>query len=94
MKAINFQIAKVQSQCVASHLLNFFVNFNLVLLIKVLLIQKKHMQHIQKPGKHRKSWFVNFSSYSQYYLQHFFKHYVFISQSIDQNYQRQCCNEA
>ena len=24
---------------------------------------KKRVQHIQKPGKHEKSWFVNFSSY-------------------------------
>ena len=35
-----FPIAKVQSQGVASLLLNVFVNFNLTLLIKLLLIKK------------------------------------------------------
>ena len=55
------------------------------------------MQHIRKPGKHGKSWFVNFSSYSHYYLQYFSKRYACLShksQSIHQNYQRQRCNEA
>ena len=37
------------------------------------------MKHIRKPGKHRKSWFVNFSSYSHYYLQHFSKRYMYLS---------------
>ena len=55
------------------------------------------MQNIRNPGKHGKSWFVNFSSYSHCHLQHFSKRYVCLShssQSIDQNYQRQRCNEA
>ena len=39
-KANNIQKAKVQSQGVAYVLHDFFVNFNLVLLIKVLLIKK------------------------------------------------------
>ena len=50
------------------------------------------MQHNRKPRKHGKPWFVNFSSFSHYYLQHFSKRYVCLthnSQSIDQNYQRQ-----
>ena len=34
----NFQIAKVQPQGVAQHLLNFFANFSLALLIKVLSV--------------------------------------------------------
>ena len=81
-KANNFQIEKVQSQGVAYPLLNFFANFNLTLLIKVLLIQEKCMQHIQKPGKHGKSWFLNFSSYSQYYLQHFSKRCMCLSLKV------------
>ena len=40
------------------------------------------MQHIRKPGKHGKSWFVNFSSYSHYYLQHFSKRYVCLSLKV------------
>ena len=39
-KAKNFLIAKVWLQGVAQLLLDFFANFSLVLLIKVLLIQK------------------------------------------------------
>ena len=34
----NVQIEKLQSKGFASHLLDFFANFNLALLIKVLLI--------------------------------------------------------
>ena len=56
------------------------------------------MQHIQKPGKHGKSWFISFSRYSLYFqVMHFSKRYVCLShssQSIDQNYQCQCFNEA
>ena len=41
MKNINiFQIAKVQPQDVAWHLLSFFANFSQTWLIKVLLIKK------------------------------------------------------
>ena len=36
----NFQIAKVQAQGVAKHLLDFFASFSLALLVKVLLIKK------------------------------------------------------
>ena len=36
----NFQITKVQPQRVPQHLLDFFANFSLALLIKVLLIKK------------------------------------------------------
>ena len=36
----NFQIAKVQPQVAAERLPDFFSNFSLVLLIKVLLIKK------------------------------------------------------
>ena len=39
-KANNFQIAKFEPQGVVYPLLNFFATFSLVLLIKVLLIQK------------------------------------------------------
>ena len=39
-KKNNFQIAKDQPQGVAYLLLNFFANFSLVLLIKVLLVKK------------------------------------------------------
>ena len=39
-KVNNFQTAKVQPQGVAQFLLDFFANFRLVLLIKVLLIKK------------------------------------------------------
>ena len=56
------------------------------------------MQHIRKLGKHGKSWFINFSRYSlDFQVMHFSKRYVCLShnsQSIDQNYQCQCCNEA
>ena len=58
-KANNFQIAEVQPQGVIKSLLSAFDNFSLV-----LLIQRKRMQHIRKPRKHRKPWFVNFSSFS------------------------------
>ena len=37
------------------------------------------MKHIRKPGKHGKPWFVNFSSYSHYYLQHFSKRCMYLS---------------
>ena len=43
-KMNNFQIAKVQPYGVASVLLYFFANFNLALLIKVLLIKKACME--------------------------------------------------
>ena len=36
----NFKISKVQPQGVAQHLVNFFTNFSLALLIKVLFMQK------------------------------------------------------
>ena len=75
----------------------FFCQFQPGVAYKSAAYTKKRMQHIRKPGKHGKSWFVNFSSYSHYYLQHFSKRYVCLShnsQSIDQNYQRQRCNEA
>ena len=53
------------------------------------------MQHIQKPGKHGKSWFISFSRYSlDFQVMHFSKRYVCLShssQSIDQNYQCQDC---
>ena len=39
--ANNFQIAKVQPQSIAQHLLNVFAIFSLALLIKVLLIKKR-----------------------------------------------------
>ena len=42
----------------------FFFQFQTGLAYKkVLLIYIKRVQHIQKPGKHGKSWLVNFSSY-------------------------------
>ena len=51
----NIQVANVQSQSVAQHFLDFFANFSLALLIKVLLIKEnvyvfeKHLnQLIQK----------------------------------------------
>ena len=37
----NFQIAKLQHQGVPQHLLEFFANFSLALLLKVLLINNK-----------------------------------------------------
>ena len=37
----NFQIANVQPQGVALHLLDFFASFSLTVLIKVLLIKKR-----------------------------------------------------
>ena len=40
-KANNFQIAKVHRQGVASLLINFFANFSMALLIKVLLKKKR-----------------------------------------------------
>ena len=92
-KANNFQIAKVQPQGVAQ----FFCQFQPGVAYKSAAYTKKRMQHIRKPGKHGKSRFVNFSSYSHYYLQYFSKRYVCLShnsQSIHQNYQRQRCNEA
>ena len=38
---IIFQLAKVQPQDVAEHLLDFFANFSLALLLKLLLIKKR-----------------------------------------------------
>ena len=43
----NIQMAKVQPQGIAQYLLDFFANFNLVLLIKVLL-------NSLVPGVHKK----------------------------------------
>ena len=42
-KVYNFQITKNQPQGVAWLLLDFFPNFSLALLIKVLLIKKKRV---------------------------------------------------
>ena len=95
-KSNNFEIAKVQRQ-VLLNLCSFFCQFQPGVAYKSAAYTKKHMQHIRKPGNNRKSWFANFKSYSHYYLQHFSKRYVCLSQnsqSIDQNYQRQRCNEA
>ena len=93
-KANNFQIAK--GCCLA--FAQFFCQFELAVAYKSGAFTKKRMQHIRKPGKHGKSWFVSsFLSFSHYYLQHSSKRYVRLShdsQSIDQNYQRQRCNEA
>ena len=77
-KANNFQIAKVQPQGVAQ----FFCQFQPGVAYKSAAYTKKRMQHIRKPGKHGKSWFVNFSSYSHYYLQHFSKRYVCLSLKV------------
>ena len=47
----NFQIIKVQPQRVAQHLLDFFVNFSLALLIKVLLIKKSVYKSLLRPDE-------------------------------------------
>ena len=49
-----FPIAKVQSQGVASLLLNVFVNFNLTLLIKLLLIKKAFSATLHYAGSQSK----------------------------------------
>ena len=97
-KANSFQIVfSLASGCCLAFA-HFFCQFQPgVASYKSAAYTKKRMQHIRKPGKHGKSWFVDFSSYSHYYLQHFSKRYVCLSynsQNIDQNYRRQRCNEA
>ena len=81
-KANNFQIVKVQPQGIAYPLFNFFGQFQPHVAYKSAAYTKKRMQHIQKPEKYRKSWFVNFLSYSHYYLQHFSKRYVCLSLKV------------
>ena len=51
---INFQLAKVQPQGIAKHLLNFFGNFSLALLIKVLLMKKRVSTYCWKLRLQRK----------------------------------------
>ena len=74
----------------------FFCQFQRGRAYKSVAYTKKAYAAYLNSSKHRKSWFVNFSSYLHYYLQHFSKHVCLShnSQSIDQNYQRQHCNEA
>ena len=52
-KVNNFQVAKVEPQGDAKLLLDFFANFSLVLLIKVLLIKKACSAYLETWNTHQ-----------------------------------------